>query len=190
MGNTSTHPIIPRLNQLSQLKSKISSKCHQLKNPKSHHPNLLQMRVLSVTHKYSSRAQFNSIYKTRDKLSVPNTPSIQWWARHRVTVIEIPVKWEKVKWEKVKGKKQSLVRDNFEIKLGKCAFILIRFQDLGILCGSQLHPFNDPSFFMKGSTCLQLNTFISLLSFSTLSGSFIPVSNVPAIHFSEETCGS
>lgn len=117
------------------------------------------MRVLSVTHKYSSWAQFKSIYKTKDKLSVPSTPSIQWWARHRVTVIEIPVKWEKVK-----GKKESRVHNSFEIKLGKCAFILIRFQDLGILCGSQLHPFNDPSFFMKGSTCLQLSTFISLLA--------------------------
>lgn len=116
------------------------------------------MRVLSVTHKYSSWAQFNSIYKTRDKLSVPSTPSIQWWARYRVTVIEIPVKWEKVK-----GKKESLVHNSFEIKLGKCAFILIRFQDLGILCGSQLHPFIDPSFFMKGSTCLQVRTFIGLL---------------------------
>lgn len=122
------------------------------------------MRVLSVTHKYSSWAQFNSIYKTRDKLSLPSTPRIQWWAKHRVTVIEIPVKWEKVK-----GKKESLVHNSFEIKLGKCAFILIRFQDLGILCGSKLHPFNDPSFFMKGSKCSQLSTLISLL---VAAGSF------------------
>lgn len=42
-------------------------------------------------------------------------------------------------------------------------FILIRFQGLGIFPGSQLHPFSDPCFFTKGSTCLQLSTFISLL---------------------------
>lgn len=51
------------------------------------------------------------------KLGKLSAPKIQWWDRHRITVLDITLKKEKIE-----GKEESLVPSHLKIQLGKLWF--------------------------------------------------------------------
>lgn len=116
---------------------------------------------------HSSSSSVN-MWNSRNKLSSPN---IQCWDRPMLTVLDTSIQ---------KGRKWKEKRSHQSHTISKSSWAnSIKFQGLSIiLCGSQfcplgswLHSLNYPSFFMKGSMCLQISRFISLFPASrTLGG--------------------
>lgn len=99
----------------------------------------------------------SGLVELENKLSVPKT---QWWDRHMMRVIDIPIPKGRKRKEKKCHWSQEMVKSS------RASFI--QFQGLGIInplwldalpLGSRLCPQSHSFFPLKGSTCLLLSSF-------------------------------
>ena len=112
---------------------------------------------LGMIHPEAKFFSISGLVELENKLSVPKT---QWWDRHRLRVIDIPIP----KGRKRKEKKVSLVPGNGEIQ--QCKFHSVsrpgNNKSSVAWCstsGSRLCPQSHSFFPLKGSTCLLLSSF-------------------------------
>lgn len=99
-----------------------------------------------------------------------HTPKIQWSCRHRAIATETPT--QKVGNGIHKG---VTAHSNSEIQQRECCKLIPLFSrprnnspGLWALFCRLFHPLSHPYFFKKGSTCLWLNNFLSLLPASRI----------------------
>lgn len=144
-----------------KLKSKISSKSHKVKNSKYHHLYHLSQVCMRLSDNLFL-AYYLSIYgyvKLKNKLSAPTI--------HNGAGMGSCLQTFGSEMDKNGRKIESSHQNQELLKLSLANSV--RFQDLGIICGSWLYPLgscishlNSSSFFMKSIKCLQMSIFISL----------------------------
>lgn len=132
--------------------------------------------------------------KLRKQVICPHMPNIQWWAKCRITIIDTPVQNEG-RWEAQRSHCAITILKSSRAIVGSS---LIRPQGPRVvphgcwfcLLDTWFCPLSYPCFFMKGNTCFQLSTILSLLLPVEFWGSieFVP-SVLLSLSFSVQVSG-